>query len=224
MIIRIFVKMNKMKYIKPQLRKTIFSCPHCHAIAQHEWMDIGFRNDDSTYDVDQFGRTASDTMIAMCLACQGKTLWLKDQLLYPSESAPEPNPDMPTCVLSLYKEAGEIYSKSPRAACALLRLAIERLCNELVGEDTIDRNIAKLVKDGLPQKIQHALDIVRVIGNKAVHPAQIALDVDNIDTARILFELLNIITSNMITEKNQIEELFNLLPESTKKAIEKRDE
>lgn len=186
-------------------------------------MDIGFRCDDTTYGVDQFGGTASDTTIAMCLACQGKTLWLKDKLLYPSESAPEPNPDMPAYVLSLYNEAGEIYTKSPRAACALLRLAIERLCNELVEEDTIDNNIAKLVKKGLPEKIQQALDLVRVIGNKAVHPAQIALDVDNIDTARMLFELLNIITSYMITEKNQIEELFSLLPESTKKAIEKRD-
>nr|WP_231724836.1 hypothetical protein [Alistipes onderdonkii] len=50
---------------------------------------------------------------------------------------------------------------------------------------------------------------MRVIGNKAVHPAQIALDVDDIDTARHLFALLNIITSNMITEKNQIEGLFD---------------
>ncbi|WP_231724828.1 DUF4145 domain-containing protein [Alistipes onderdonkii] len=142
-----------MKFIKPQLRKTIFSCPHCHAITQHDWMDIGFYHDGSTHDIDQFGGKASDTMIAMCLACQGKTFWHKDKLLYPMEAAPEPNPDMPACVLSLYGEAGEIYSKSPRAACALLRLAIERLCNELVGEeDTIDKNIAKLVKDGLPQK------------------------------------------------------------------------
>lgn len=216
--------MDKMEYIEPQLKKTIFSCPHCHAITQHEWMDIGFSNDDSTYNTGQFGGKASDTTIAMCIACQGKMLWHKDKLLYPTESAPEPNPDMPACVIALYKEAGGIYSKSPRAACALLRLAIERLCNELVGEDTIDKNIAKLVKDGLPQKIQQALDLVRVIGNKAVHPAQIVLDVDNIETARMLFELLNIITSNMITEKNHIEELFNLLPESTKKAIEKRDE
>ena len=67
------------------------------------------------------------------------------------------------------------------------------------------------------------MDLVRVIGNKAVHPAQIALDVDDINTAKTLFELLNIITANMITEKNQIESLFNMLPESAKKAIEKRD-
>ena len=75
----------------------------------------------------------------------------------------------------------------------------------------------------MPLKIQQALDFVRIIGNKAVHPAQIALDVDNVDTAKTLFELLNIITSNMITEKNRIEELFNLLPESAKKAIDRRD-
>ncbi|WP_302356392.1 DUF4145 domain-containing protein [uncultured Alistipes sp.] len=211
-----------MTYIKPSLKAKIFTCPHCHAIAQHEWKDIGFPEDQSAY-IKNEGIWASDTMIAMCLACQGKTLWYQDKLLYPAESAPEPNPDMPTNVLTIYNEAGEIYTKSPRAACALLRLAIEQLCNELVEEDTIDKNIAKLVKEGLPQKIQQALDLVRVIGNKAVHPGQIELDVDNIDTAKTLFNLLNIITSSMITEKNQISDLFNMLPESTKKAIERRD-
>lgn len=47
---------------------------------------------------------------------------------------------MPESILHLYNEAGLIYNKSPRAACALLRLAIDRLCNEL-GET--DRDINK---------------------------------------------------------------------------------
>ena len=52
----------------------------------------------------------------------------------------DPNVDMPESVKQLYNEAGTIYNKSPRAACALLRLAIDRLCNEL--EET-DRDINK---------------------------------------------------------------------------------
>ena len=210
-----------MKYITPTINSDNFTCPHCQTLSQHNWMN------DSTYirpsDYIQGKDDKNIVYVSTCGACEQKTIWIDGKMVYPQMPAIEPNPDMPSCVLSLYNEAGEIYTKSPRAACALLRLAIERLCNELVGEDTIDKNIVKLVKEGLPQKIQQALDLVRVIGNKAVHPAQIALDVDNIDTARTLFELLNIITSNMITEKNQIEGLFEMLPESAKKAIEKRD-
>ncbi len=211
-----------MKYIAPAVESTRFTCPHCQTLSQHKWTDDG----ESIRPMDYIhGRDDKDIVyVSTCDACKQKTIWMGDKMVYPQFLIVEPNPDMPSCVLSLYNEAGEICSKSPRAACALLRLAIEKLCNELVRkEDTIDKNIAKLVKEGLPQKIQQALDLVRVIGNKAVHPAQIALDVDDINTAKTLFELLNIITANMITEKNQIEGLFNMLPESAKKAIEKRD-
>ena len=71
--------------------------------------------------------------------------------------------DMPESVKQLYNEAGLIYNKSPRAACALLRLAIERLCNELGEVDRdINNNIGALVKKGLSKDIQQALDVVRV--------------------------------------------------------------
>ena len=207
-----------MKYIAPTIDSERFTCPHCQTLSQHKWT-----NDGGSLRQMQGIDDKNIVYVSTCGTCGHKTIWIDDKMVYPQILAIEPNPDMPSCVLSLYNEAGEIYTKSPRAACALLRLAIERLCNELVGEDTIDKNIDKLVKEGLPLKIQQALDFVRIIGNKAVHPAQIALDVDNVDTAKTLFELLNIITSNMITEKNRIEELFNLLPESAKKAIDRRD-
>lgn len=124
----------------------------------------------------------------------------------------------------MYNEAALIYNKSPRAACALLRLAVDRLCNELGETDRdINKNIGALVQKGLPQTVQQALDVVRVIGNKAVHPGQIEFDVDNKDTAIMLMRLLNIITARMITEPKQIDELFQKLPETAKDAIKRRD-
>lgn len=131
---------------------------------------------------------------------------------------------MPESVKQLYDEAGLIYNKSPRAACALLRLAIERLCNELGEVDRdINNNIGALVQKGLPKAIQQALDVVRVVGNKAVHPGMITFDVDDKNTAVMLMRLLNIITERMISEPREIESLYEGLPESVKNSINKRD-
>lgn len=71
--------------------------------------------------------------------------------------------------------------------------------------------------------VQKALDAVRVIGNKAVHPGQIAFDVDDKSTAETLMKLLNIITERLITEPKEIDTIFSALPQSAKESIEKRD-
>ena len=82
--------------------------------------------------------------IARCTSCGKKIIWIDDEYIYPQKQAIEPNEDMPSSVKSLFEEAGNIYALSPRAACALLRLAIDRLCNEL-GEN--DRDINKILVD-----------------------------------------------------------------------------
>ena len=162
--------------------------------------------------------------IHRCQCCGRKIIWIDKDYIYPDIIAEEPNTDMPDPVKQLYNEAGFIYNKSPRAACALLRLAIDRLCNELGENDRdINKNIGALVKKGLPQSVQQALDVVRVVGNKAVHPGQIAFDVDDVGTATMLMSLLNIIVERMITEPNEINALYQGLPESVKESIAKRD-
>lgn len=162
-------------------------------------------------------------MIASCQSCGDSSLWWDGLCVYPEITYKLPHSDMPESVKSLYLEASSIYNKSPRAACALLRLAVERLCSELGETGTIDTMIGNLVKKGLPSIVQKALDAVRVIGNKAVHPGQIVFDVDDKSTAETLMKLLNIITERLITEPKEIDAIFDALPQSTKDAIEKRD-
>lgn len=207
-----------MKYIKPKVNKDSFTCPHCHTLSQMEFKRHGFSRD---YN----GSVYADYLdIARCFNCGKKIVWYNNIYIYPEIQPQEPNPDMSETVLQLYNEAGLIYNKSPRAACALLRLAIDRLCNELEETDRdINKNIGALVKRGLSVDIQKALDIVRVVGNKAVHPGQIEFDVDNVDTANTLFQLINIIVDRMISEPKKINNLFDKLPESAKQSIEKRD-
>jgi hypothetical protein len=88
--------------------------------------------------------------------------------------------------------------------------------------DNVNEDIASLVRNGLPTQIQQALDIVRVIGNEEVHPGVLALR-DDLDTARTLFELVNLIADNRISEPKRIEVMYERLPESKREQIAKRD-
>ena len=210
-------------YIEPQINLTSYTCPHCNTISLVEKATHRFESD---LHGGQMGGIEIHNMLTIhkCQCCGKKIIWIDDIYVYPDIVVEEANPDMPESVRQLYNEAGLIYNKSPRAACALLRLAIDRLCNELGETDRdINKNIGALVKKGLPQSVQQALDFVRVVGNKAVHPGQISFDVDDKGTATMLMRLLNIIVERMITEPKEINSLYQGLPESVKKSIENRD-
>ncbi|QPW61562.1 DUF4145 domain-containing protein [Clostridium botulinum] len=79
-----------------------------------------------------------------------------------------------------------------------------------------------MVSKGLPREVQQALDIIRVTGNDSVHPGEINLE-DNEDMVIKLFSILNFIVDKLIVEPKEMEEVFNWLPDSKKRAIEKRD-
>lgn len=98
-----------------------------------------------------------------------------------------------------------------------------KLCEGL-GENAHNLNdaIAALVKKGLPEMVQQALDTVRVIGNNAVHPGQIDVG-DQPATAESLFKLVNLVVQRMITDLRETEEIYNTLPESARDAIARRD-
>lgn len=161
---------------------------------------------------------------AQCTHCKNYTVWWYGALIYPATMPVEsPSNDLPTEVKRDYEEAAQIVQKSPRAAAALLRLAIQKLCASLGGSgDNLNNDIAVLVQDGLPGKVQKMLDTVRVIGNHAVHPGAINLD-DQPQTAEALFRLVNIIAEKMITEPKEIDALYGSLPEKDKEQIAKRD-
>ena len=137
--------------------------------------------------------------------------------------APQASKEMPDMIKKDYDEARLVFSNSSRSAAALLRLVIQKLCIEL-GEKgkNINDDIASLVKKGLPDKIQQGLDVVRVIGNNAVHPGVIDVD-DNHEMVLGLFKIVNLIVETMITTPKEINEMYQNLPESAKKQINSRD-
>ena len=162
--------------------------------------------------------------ISQCYNCDRIAVWVQSVLAYPMRGdAPLPNSDLSDDVRFDFDEAGRIFQISPRGAAAMLRLAIQKLCKELGGKGrNIDDDIALLVSNGLDVRIQRSLDIVRVVGNEAVHPGQIDLR-DDTATAENLFSLVNIIADAMITQPKHIAEMYGTLPESKREAIERRD-
>ena len=149
---------------------------------------------------------------------------IEDELASISPSdLPPPNPDLPDNITKDYKEAGTIVELSPRGAAALLRLCIQNLCIHLgkPGENLYD-DIGALVEDGLDERIQQALDTVRVLGNEAVHPGVLDLK-DDRQTVKKLFGFVNEIAQEMITRPREKAELYNMLPENKRKGIDDRD-
>ncbi len=163
--------------------------------------------------------------VATCSSCNEVSLWISRKMVYPRKPAlPSPNVDMGDEIKKLYQEAATIYLDSPKGAAALLRLALQNLLKQ-IGKDGKDINsdIKDLVSEGLSVKIQQALDIVRVVGNNAVHPGQINLD-DNRDIALNLFRILNFIADELITKPKELEALYKeTVPEETQEHIRQRD-
>jgi len=198
----------------------VLKCPLCEEI--NVLKSYSYADDDSNPVVEN-GHLVSDET--------GLTLYneaIHTTALYPlaEPNIPQPHFNMPIGIQEDYKEAKQVYPLSARSAAALLRLAIQKLCVHLgeKGKD-INSDIASMVRKGLPIHIQQALDIVRVIGNEAVHPGLIDVR-DNPEIARRLFGFVNEIVDNRIgksEKQDQIEEMYASLPKQKLEQIKKRD-
>lgn len=208
-----------MKYVAPACDKAAFTCPNCGAFAQQQ--NWGYTEDGHGPYSNSEGQFP--LAVSRCTHCRKHTIWHFQEMVFPHRgSAPMPNKDMPQEVLSDYEEAASILSKSPRGASALLRLALQKLCLHLGGSGkNINEDIKQLVSKGLPVQVQQALDVVRVIGNNAVHPGQI--ETDNPEMAGSLFALVNLVTDYMISKPNEVSTIYGSLPQGAVEAINKRD-
>ncbi|MDE0465785.1 MAG: DUF4145 domain-containing protein [Candidatus Poribacteria bacterium] len=214
------------QYYPPKYSSREFNCPYCDVYAHQSWTHISEYNKTDTerkYTRDSpISLEQGEVEISTCLHCKEKTFWLAENIIYPVRcTAPPANSDLPDDIKQVYDEAATIADQSPRSACALLRLAIQMLFEHRGRTGNLNTNIKNLVKEGISQQMQQALDIVRVTGNHAVHPGEIIFD----DTTNVqaLFTLINIITDVLITQPKQIQEHYDNLPEKDKEEIAKRD-
>jgi len=144
---------------------------------------------------------------------------------YKANKIPEPNEELNKDIKKNYNEAAAIFKLSPRASSALLRLCLEELLIQIeIPGKTLNERIGNLIGKGVDVYIRKACDLVRVHGNDAIHPREINMK-DDTRIARRLFWLINKIANVEITEKKQIQKLFDeTISESKKKSILKRDQ
>ncbi|MDP2485166.1 DUF4145 domain-containing protein [Pseudoalteromonas marina] len=211
----------KSEYIAPFFKGDAFNCPSCHVYAKQQWFYMAGADHSEGY-----GRQFNNQqfLISNCEKCNFPTIWLGNRIVFPLHTTAEPpNKDLPDEIKADYEEAREIANLSPRGAAALLRLGIQKLCAHL-GQPgkNINKDIKALVEDGLPHRVQQALDSVRVIGNDAVHPGAIDLK-DDRETVNKLFKLVNFIATKMISEPLEIDELYGTLPQDKLEGIKQRD-
>lgn len=228
------------KQITPALNLASFTCPHCGAHANQNWIQLnkggigngaGARVDvtrEPAFAGSGSGRFDLSYLVNLnatqCFSCKRFAVWVHDKIVWPATSiAVIPHEDMPADVRNDFLEAAAIVDTSPRGAAALLRLALERLMPHLDAKaKNVNTSIGQLVAKGLDPKIQKALDVLRVIGNEAVHPGQIDLK-DDKSIALKLFDLVNIIVQSLITTPKQISSMFDSLPQNALDGIQRRD-
>lgn len=215
-------------------------CPHCNAYAgmieqeyylikeQGKYISLRtgyeFGEQPASYFLENLRAKSESTLtILTCRSCGKIQILLGGKRIYPHKADIDPpREDMPQNIKELYLEASSVYKESPRASAALLRLALQMLCKELGGKgDNINDDITYLVEKGLNTEIQKAMDSIRVIGNNAVHPGEINLD-EKEETVASLFKMLNYIVEKMISDPKKIDEIYELLPEKSKHAINNR--
>jgi hypothetical protein len=89
--------------------------------------------------------------------------------------------------------------------------AIRWLISHLGETDDISENLENLSRRGLDEKVQVALRRVRMTGEGAVSPGAIDSG-DGGETARALFEILNLIVDALMVQPRRVDEMLGKLP------------
>lgn len=211
----------------PHFMGSPFVCPHCRQFSRQTWGQAAQTGlDKGNLHYSSFSVYADKIFFSKCDACDEKLIWKSGEVVWPRVSlAPEAHSDFPESLRPDYEEARQIYNDSPRASAALLRLCLQKLCAHLGAPgDNINSDIQYLYDEyGLGRRVRDSMDILRVVGNNAVHPGEIDLQ-DNREISLGLFRIINFVVDKAISEPAHVDSIFAQLPEGAREAIERRDQ
>ncbi|WP_158582913.1 DUF4145 domain-containing protein [Lysinibacillus yapensis] len=238
----------------PSFHRDAFHCPRCKVLVPQKWYKLersyphnenvelvevnlksenrkpiggpmgGIRNPDGSEPNFHFDWHLE---LSYCTHCHNYTIWENKKIIFPyTTELPQPHEDMLEDVRGIYIEAMNVFKHSPRAAAALLRLAIELMIPQLedyqIKKSSINNMIGELVQKDIPEHVQQGLDSIRVYGNEGIHPGEIDLT-DDESIVLFLFELINIMVEELITKKKKIKSFYENLPQGKLQGIFQRD-
>lgn len=171
----------------------------CGVVTEHFWFDAvkAVERDDHhetmAFVVDEMEGSQGELLVSRCMsgACDALALWLKGvdpqsgiervRLVYSQAGVRIPPEDgLEPKEVKLYEEASDVAGRSPRAACALLRVLLEMLLKRhLVAKHhlaDVEKRIplAKLIEMAvkhldLSRTLETGLEAIRERGNAAAH-------------------------------------------------------
>lgn len=162
------------------------TCPYCGSAAiftQHPVLKCFFKGGEMRTYADNYGRAfgsgfrierdecefyePEQVCLWRCPNCRKLVLEVAGKISYPTGSGISAVDCMPQEAKEVFEEAQSIINLSPRAACAMLRICVERMVNASGAEGgNLDRKINSL---GLPATMASVAHACRLVGNDAVH-------------------------------------------------------
>ena len=148
--------------------------------------------------------------VSICQSCLNMTFWQNDEIIFPTPIGIEPNKDMPPNVRELFVEAQRVTYLSPRSACALLRVSLERLADHVAELRGVSgyRKDAKLFQKlnalSLRPDILAICSTIRAVGNSSAHGNTKAAEIDftnedSVDVALKTAQLINYLVESLIS-------------------------
>lgn len=143
------------------------------------------------------GGGVDEVQIRKCSLCGKFIIWVDKKLVWPELPAVKPSKYLPAESLAAFEEAQKVIDRSPQCACAMLRLALERLCVHLgADKGTLKAKIESL---GLDPDLHAIAEACRAVGNDAVHAGLIDYgSEDSYETARTLSLFINHLAERLI--------------------------
>lgn len=216
--------------VAPEFSLKSFTCPHCGVCSQfHEQLVPRNSLENKRIHLDEIPFGAYDIkikptdffdffdqaeyLVKICAHCGKVTLWEKRQMIYPYGTSIQPSEYMPETIANIFREAQSITNLSPRAACALLRVCLEKLATQAGGYGgTLSQKVKSL---GLSPRMKKLADACRLPGNEAMHGDYFDLGIpeDELkDNAYAISGFINRLTEEFFgleVETNEIIEKMN---------------
>lgn len=155
-------------------------------------------------------------LIKMCNNCFKLSIFnpISNDVIYPfTNQNISPNKDLPEDIKKIYIESSQVLNASPRAAMALLRLALDKIVNTFLNDEQKKKALGKKIdimfsQFNIPEEIKDIAHSIRGIGNESVHPGTISDEID-IEEVLLVFDLINIIADVTITKRKKTENFIS---------------